>query len=83
MEQHILSKSEARKIILHAAGRSRPAQFGYGIEAVYQLIDQLGFVQLDTNYVVERAHHQVMFARVPDYELSWLSELCEGGRVYE
>lgn len=83
MEQHILTKSQARKIILDAAGLARPGQFGYGIEAVYKLIDHLGFVQLDANYVVERAHHQVMFARVPDYELSWLSELCEEGRVFE
>jgi len=83
MEQPILSKSHARKIILNAAGLVKPAQFGYGIEAVYRLIDHLGFVQLDTNYVVERAHHHVMFARVPDYELSWLSELCGDGRVFE
>ncbi|TCC96849.1 winged helix-turn-helix domain-containing protein [Pedobacter psychroterrae] len=83
MAQLNLSRSQARKIILDAAGLSAPAQFGYGIEAVYKLIDHLGFVQLDTNYVVERAHHHVMFSRVPDYEISWLSELCEDGRVFE
>lgn len=78
-----ISKSQARKIILHAAGLSRKAQFGKGIDAVYQLIDHLGFVQLDTNYVVERAHHQVMWSRIPDYELSWLSELQEDGKIFE
>ncbi|MES2828088.1 MAG: crosslink repair DNA glycosylase YcaQ family protein [Bacteroidota bacterium] len=78
-----ISKHQARKIILQAAGLAKPAQFGYGIEAVYRLIEHLGFVQLDTNYVVERAHHHVMFARVPDYEVSWLAELCEEGRVFE
>ncbi|RZK51560.1 MAG: winged helix-turn-helix domain-containing protein, partial [Pedobacter sp.] len=70
-------------IILNAAGLAKPAQFGYGIEAVYKLIDHLGFVQLDTNYVVERAHHHVMFARVPDYEVSWLAKLADEGRIYE
>ncbi|MGN6396220.1 MAG: winged helix-turn-helix domain-containing protein [Mucilaginibacter sp.] len=78
-----LTQSEARKIIIHAAGLARKAQFGMGAEAVYQLIDHLGFVQLDTNYTVERAHHQVMWSRVPDYELVWLDELREDGRVYE
>lgn len=83
MEPIILTKSQARKIIIEAAGLAREAQFGTGIEAVYRLIDHLGFVQLDTNYVVERAHHHVMAARVPDYQTEWLTELCEEGRIYE
>jgi len=83
MEQLTLTKSQARKIILDAAGLARAAQFGHGIEAVYKVINHLGFVQLDTNFVVERAHHHVMFARVPDYEINWLAELCGDGRVFE
>ena len=63
MESVTLTKAEARKIILNAAGLARKAQFGTGIEAVYEVINHLGFVQLDTNYVVERAHHHVMAAR--------------------
>ena len=52
-----LTKKEAKKIILHVAGLSKQAQFGRGIEVVYKLINHLGFIQIDTNYVVERAHH--------------------------
>ncbi|TCC98577.1 winged helix-turn-helix domain-containing protein [Pedobacter hiemivivus] len=78
-----LTKQQARKIILEAAGLARKVQFGTGIEAVYRVIDHLGFLQLDTNYVVERAHHHVMAARVPDYQTEWLAELCEDGRIYE
>lgn len=83
MENVVLTKLQARKIILDAAGLARKAQFGTGIEAVYRVIDHLGFVQLDTNYVVERAHHHVMAARIPDYQTEWLANLCEDGRVYE
>lgn len=83
MESIVLTKQAARKIILEAAGLARKAQFGKGVEAVYKVIDHLGFVQLDTNYVVERAHHHVMAARIPDYQLEWLTELCEDGRVFE
>lgn len=83
MEPILLSVQQARKIILHAAGLAGKAQFGTGREAVYRLIDQLGFVQLDTNYVVERAHHHVMAARIPDYEPGWLAELTEEGRIFE
>lgn len=83
MESLVLTIPQVRKIILEAAGLAREAQFGTGIEAVYSLIDHLGFVQLDTNYVVERAHHHVMTARIPDYQTAWLAELCEDGSVFE
>ena len=83
MKQLILTPSQARKIILHAAGLSGRAPFGKGREAVYKLIDHLGYVQLDTNYVVERAHHHTIAARVPDYKLEWLTELQEDGRIFE
>lgn len=83
MKQLILTKSEARRIILHAAGLSKRAQFGKGREAVYKLIDHLGYLQLDTNYVVERAHHHAIASRVPDYKPEWLEELQADGRIYE
>lgn len=83
MENLVLTQSQARKIILDAAGLARKEQFGTGIEAVYRVISHLGFVQLDTNYVVERAHHHVMAARIPDYQTEWLADLCAEGRVYE
>jgi len=78
-----LTKSQARAIILHAAGLSKKGQFGKGREAVYKVIDHLGFVQLDTNYTVERAHHHALAARVPDYKPEWLEELQTDGRIFE
>src|SRR5580658_4134123 len=83
MQAVTLTKAQARKIILHAAGLSKRAQFGKGREAVYKLIDHLGFVQVDTNYTVERAHHHTIASRVPDYKLEWLDELQEDGRIFE
>jgi uncharacterized protein YcaQ len=83
MKQLVLTRSEARKIILHAAGLARPAQFGKGREAVYKLIDHLGHVQIDANYVIERAHHHSIAARVPDYKQEWLEELQADGRIFE
>ncbi len=83
MTQLTLTNAQARKIILHAAGLSRPAQFGKGREAVYKLIEHLGYVQVDTNYTVERAHHHAIFSRVPDYKPEWLEELQSDGRIFE
>lgn len=78
-----LTKSHARRIILDAAGLSRPGRFGKGREAVYKLIQQLGYIQVDTNYTVERAHHHSIFSRVPDYKPEWLEELQADGRIFE
>lgn len=83
MDKIVLSKSQVRKIILHATGLSRPGQFGKGKEAVYKLIDHLGFIQIDTNYIVERAHHHSIAARVPDYKPEWLDQLQSEGRIFE
>jgi uncharacterized protein YcaQ len=79
----IFTKSQARKIILDAAALTKHARFGRGKEAVYKTIDHLGFVQVDTNYVVERAHHHALAARVPGYKPEWLGELQSDGRIYE
>jgi uncharacterized protein YcaQ len=83
MKPIVLTKQEARKIILHASGLSKQGQFGRGKEAVYKLIDHLGFIQVDTNYIVERAHHHTIAARVPGYRAEWLEELQNEGRVFE
>jgi len=83
MKPVILTKAQARKIILHAAGLSKRGQFGRGQEAAYKVIDHLGFIQVDTNYVVERAHHHAIAARVPGYKTEWLEELQSEGRIYE
>jgi hypothetical protein len=77
------TKAQARKIILHAAGLAKPAQFGKGKEAVYKLIDHLGFLQIDTNYIVERAHHHAIAARVPGYKPEWLDDLQNEARIFE
>ena len=83
MKPVTLTKSQARKIILHAAGLTKRGQFGKGLEAAYKVIDHLGFIHVDTNYVVERAHHHAIAARVKDYKTDWLEELQSDGRIYE
>ncbi|HEV8515207.1 MAG TPA: crosslink repair DNA glycosylase YcaQ family protein [Cyclobacteriaceae bacterium] len=83
MDRITLTPSQARAIILHAAGLSKRGQFGKGKEAVYKLIDHLGFIQIDTNYVVERAHHHAIASRIPDYKPEWLEQLQADGRIVE
>src|ERR1700759_3428521 len=83
MKPVVISKSQARRVILHAAGLAKRGQFGEGREGGYKLIEHLGFVQIDTNFVVERAHHHSIVSRVPDYKPEWLGELQADGRIFE
>jgi uncharacterized protein YcaQ len=50
----------------------------------YKVIDQLGYVQIDTISVVERSHHLVLFTRNPGYRHSYLHELqAKDKKIFE
>lgn len=55
--------SKARSILIDAAGLSRHSQF----TSVESITAQLGYVQIDTIYVVERAHHHILWSRNPSF----------------
>lgn len=48
--------------------------------ALQKLIEQMGFVQLDSINVVERAHHLTLASRLDDYKHEHFSWLLEQGR---
>ena len=54
-----------------------------GRAGVLAVIEQLGYVQIDSVHVVERAHHHVLFDRVRDYQASWLDDLLEQRQIFE
>ena len=62
-----LSKTEARKIWLRCQRLDTPAPFGGGAQAVAAAVEHLGYVQIDTINVIERAHHHILYSRIPDY----------------
>jgi uncharacterized protein YcaQ len=62
-----LSLPEARRIWLHATRLDERAPFGAGPEATTQAVEHLGYVQIDTINVIERAHHHILFSRIPAY----------------
>lgn len=66
-----LSIVQARRLALAAgAGFHRPQ--GRGPSAVANLVDRIGYVQIDTISVVERAHHHILATRLPGYQREWL-----------
>ena len=79
----ILDKGKLRRIASDQQGLLRQAHFGRGKGAVLRAIEQLGYVQIDTISVVERAHHHVLRSRVPNYRPAFLDQLQREGKVFE
>lgn len=74
------SVDEIRRLLLHRQLLNRPMR---GKQALLQAISQLGYVQLDSVYVVARAHHHVLFNRVQGYQPAWLDELMAQRQIFE
>lgn len=68
MNPHSISKPQARKIILASQGLHKKVPYGSGIPGIIKTIEHLGYVQLDTISVVERAHHHILWSRLPSYK---------------
>lgn len=69
-----LTLRQARRIWLHAQRLDQREPFGAGPEATRKAIEQLGYVQIDTINVIERAHHHILFTRIPNYRRSDLAQ---------
>lgn len=76
-------KERIRRIALARQGLDAAAPFGRGIDGVMRAIERLGYVQIDTLSVVERAHHHVIWSRVPGYDSGMLNRLVATRRVFE
>lgn len=72
-----------RRIALRAQGLLSTQAFGRGQRGAQAAIEHLGHVQIDTISVVERAHHHVLFSRVPDYQPDHCEQLLQQGRIFE
>ncbi len=51
--------------------------------SVSQVIDQIGYVQIDTISVVQRAHHHVLWSRLPNYQLADLQQTQAEGSIFD
>ena len=79
-----ISRSDARRIALASQGLHSVRPFGKGKQAVLAAIEHLGYVQIDTISVTERAHDHVLWSRVPDYQKQYLQRLQQRDRrVFE
>ena len=74
------SPKELRQLVLQQQGLLKPAS---GKTAVAEVLKQISYVQLDSIYVVERAHHHVLFNRVKNYRTKLLDKALEQKQSFE
>jgi uncharacterized protein YcaQ len=72
-----------RRIALDRQGLLKTDHFGRGKQATLRTIEHLGYIQIDTISVVERAHHHVLWSRVSNYQPKFLEQLVRERKVFE
>ncbi|WP_052063725.1 winged helix-turn-helix domain-containing protein [Nitrincola sp. A-D6] len=72
-----------RRLSLAAQGLLQAQPYGRGLAGARKAINHLGYVQIDTISVVQRAHHHVLHSRVPGFELDMTNQLLHQGDIFE
>ena len=72
-----------RRIALSSQGLLKSKAFGDGLAGTRQAIQHIGYVQIDSISVVERAHHHVLYSRVPNYKPAMLNQLLLNKDIFE
>jgi uncharacterized protein YcaQ len=76
----LVTNRQARRLLLQAQGLAEPPNRKLDLASLQALVERLGFVQVDSINVVERAHHQILFARNQTYRQKQLTRLLERER---
>ncbi|MGI9411886.1 MAG: DNA glycosylase AlkZ-like family protein, partial [Hyphomicrobiaceae bacterium] len=76
-----LDNRVARRVVLERQGLAAPPYRRQSKSALQAVIEQLGFVQIDSINTVERAHHMILFARNQTYNRKNLAHLLERDRA--
>lgn len=76
-------KERLKQVALHAQGLGSAPLFNPGADGALHAISHLGYVQIDTLSVIERAHHHVLWNRVPEYDPACLNHLVSEKKLFE
>lgn len=79
-----VSNTQARNLFLHLQGLTAPPRAALSKQGLLEMIQSLGFVQVDSIQTVERAHHMILYARNQTYRPKHLKNLLEqDGELFE
>ncbi|WP_394242520.1 winged helix-turn-helix domain-containing protein [Vibrio astriarenae] len=78
-----LSLPEAQKLALLSQGLLSQELKGQAYQRTLKAMSNLGYVQIDTISVVQRAHHHTLWSRNPKYQLDHLDKMLKEKHIYE
>jgi len=79
-----ISLATARQLALRAHGLNGGWMLPPNQEGAAQIIERLGYVQIDTIYIIQRAHHHTLWTRLQEYQPTMLDDLlAKDRRVFE
>lgn len=78
-----LSPQQARKLVLHSQQLPHLAKKGSALNATLNALEHLGYVQIDTISVIERAHHHTLWNRNPRYQNKHIEQLIADRSAFE
>ena len=74
-----ITKAQARRLAI--ASSLNGSAKARGRKAALKTVQHLGYVQIDTISVIERAHHHVFWSRQGSYQPDYLNELLAKDRT--
>ncbi len=72
-----------RRLALAAQGLLNALPYGRGLAGARKAINHIGYVQIDTISVVERAHHHVFHSRLPNFKPAMINQMLLDGDIFE
>lgn len=81
--KHPQDLARLRRLALASQGLLHTQSYGRGLTGARKAVSHLGYVQIDTISVVERAHHHVLHSRVPGFTPAMANEMLVGRDVFE
>ncbi len=78
-----LSIDEARKLVLLSQRLPYTPPTGSALTATLATVQHLGYIQIDTISVIERAHHHTLWNRCRRYQTTHIEQLLQQRKIYE
>lgn len=81
--KHPQDLARLRRLALFAQGLLQTQPYGTGMAGARKAISHIGYVQIDTISVVERAHHHILSTRVPKFKPSITNKMLLDRDIFE
>ncbi len=78
-----MNLEQLRILTLQSQGLLEDCFFGVGKSGILNTINQLGYLQIDSLSVVERAHHHILWSRMSSYNKEDFNDLVKEHKIFE